>query len=369
MGQWMYAYENRTDEYDYYIFTEDDYCFLKPNFDKILVDAYRSKFPDGIGLLCSLIEHDPVVHFEGVIFVSRQTMQKLYEFHGRPRECIDTMDKEFHYNRFQYPGGYWQLAFSHMFTMAGIEHKTYTDVFPYWDDNTNSIIMYGEREYNNHLYGPVQMAKPLYASRHTGLKHLIFVTGMHRCGTSLLTSCIAKKGYSMGRSLNQDKNWQNPKGYFENDKFTEFHEKLLKFNGLQWHSLATRGPGGTKWTPEHVNEYRNLIDLEFSKQTAGVIKDPRLTLFEDFLHEVCRGRYLSKIVFCTRDRTECCESLARAQNIPAWRAQEVYDISHQYLSPTMELVDYENVRNNKVKWIDSSELFDPELYRIKNTTK
>ena len=49
------------------------------------------------------------------------------------------------------------------------------------------------------------------------MKQVIFVIGMHRCGTSLLSNCLVANGYDIGKSKNQDKNWQNPNGYFEND--------------------------------------------------------------------------------------------------------------------------------------------------------
>ena len=363
MGQWMFAYENRKEEFDYYIFSEDDYCFLKPNFDKFLVEAYEQKFPEGVGVLCSLIEYKPIVHFEGVIFVSGRTMRNLYahpEFLGKPREFINNMEDKFQYNRSQYPGGYFQLAFSHMFTMAGIEHKTYTDTFPYWDDNTNRIIMYGTKDYNNHLYGPVQMAHPQYTSMHTGCKNILFIMGMHRCGTSFLTSCLVEQGYDLGKTKNEDKNWQNPHGYFENDRMTEFHEELLKFNGCSWHTLKR---GKYQWTHEHVKRYRELIEDEFKGNRNVLIKDPRLSMFEDFLAEVCKEKYVFRIIFCTRDRMECCGSLCKAQNLSVLKAQEVYDISHEFFRDTMEQVNYRDVRNNTISWLDSSKLFDPTLYR------
>ena len=51
---------------------------------------------------------------------------------------------------------------------------------------------------------------------------IIFIIGMHRSGTSLLSNCLVKNGFSIGKTKNQDKNWQNPNGYFENDKINRF---------------------------------------------------------------------------------------------------------------------------------------------------
>ena len=145
-----------------------------------------------------------------------------------------------------------------------------------------------------------------------------------------------------------------------NDKFTEFHDELLRFNNCAWNTLKR---GKYTWTQDHLRGYRKLIQDEFGPDKNIVIKDPRLTFFEDFLVEVCKERYISRFLFCTRNREECCNSLAKAQNIPHAQAEAVYDISHNFINDTMEKIDYEEVRNNKISWLDSSALFNPSLYR------
>ena len=63
---------------------------------------------------------------------------------------------------------------------------------------------------------------------------------MHRCGTSLLTSSLVEDGYDIGFSKNKDVNWQNPKGYFENDKLTQFHNNLLSHNNVNWKTITEK---------------------------------------------------------------------------------------------------------------------------------
>ena len=46
---------------------------------------------------------------------------------------------------------------------------------------------------------------------------LLFIIGMQRSGTSVLTSYIETLGYNIGKNRNQDKDWQNPKGYWLNE--------------------------------------------------------------------------------------------------------------------------------------------------------
>jgi len=384
MGQWLLAYETYGDEFDYYLFNEDDYCFLQPNFDETLLRKYKETFPQDIGLLCSLVEgnetsHPYPIHHEGLVFISSKTLKQLYEFplfKGDPRGFMDTMswdvDPRFRWankEHYGYIGGYFQLAFSHMFTLAGIGHKSYIEsIFPYWCD-TNGIRIYRKddtlkqiqvEDFKNNVYGPVQISQPSFISAHTGLPNITFIMGMHRCGTSFLTSCMANQGYSIGKSRNKDKDWQNPLGYFENDKFTEFHNELLRFNDCSWNTIKR---GEYNWTRGHVRRYRQLIADEFGSDKNIMIKDPRLTFFEDFLVEVCKERYITRFLFCTRNREECCNSLANAQNIPHAQAEAVYDISHNFINDTMEKIDYEDVRNNNIPWLNSSTLFEPKLYR------
>ena len=163
-GQWLKAYEIHKNDFDYYLFIEDDYCPNIENFDKILIDCYKKKFSKNIGLLCSLVEGSKdyknkggyPIHFEGGVVLNKETLENLYQFpkwNGNPRKYLDLIDKSidnsFNWNhqRKGYIGGYYQLTFSHLFTLSGIQHEDYLDIkyktdllqFPYWSDQTNNI--------------------------------------------------------------------------------------------------------------------------------------------------------------------------------------------------------------------------------------
>lgn len=51
-GQFSKAFEKYKDEFDYYIFTEDDYPPIISNFDEVLIDIYQRK---NVGYLCGLV--------------------------------------------------------------------------------------------------------------------------------------------------------------------------------------------------------------------------------------------------------------------------------------------------------------------------
>ena len=163
-GQWLKAYELFKDEFSFYLFLEDDYCTNMENFDKILLDCYNKKFTNSIGLLCSLVEGSKdyknkggyPIHFEGCVFTNKTTLEKLYNYpkwNGNPRNWLDlidnTVDSDFNWRnqRIGYLGGYYQVTFSHLFSLSGIEHDDYLDIeynnkllqFPYWADQINDI--------------------------------------------------------------------------------------------------------------------------------------------------------------------------------------------------------------------------------------
>jgi len=165
LGQWLKAYEIYKNKFDYYLFIEDDYCPGMNNFDEILINCYREKFTDNIGLLCSLVEGSfnykyaggYPIHFEGNVLLNNQTLEQLYKFprwNGEPRKWLDLINKSIDPNfnweqqRNGYIGGYYQVTFSHLFTLSGIKHEDYLDIeynnyllqFPYWNDDYNSHI-------------------------------------------------------------------------------------------------------------------------------------------------------------------------------------------------------------------------------------
>tara|TARA_E500000178_G_scaffold246615_1_gene243221 strand:+ start:7760 stop:8647 length:888 start_codon:yes stop_codon:yes gene_type:complete len=163
-GQWLKAYEIYKNKFDYYLFIEDDYCPGMENFDQILINCYQNKFTNNIGLLCSLVEgssdyinnHKLPIHFEGCVFTNKETLDKLYKeskWNSEPRKYLDLIDTKidpnFNFENIKktYIGGYYQLSFSHLFTLSGINHEDYLDIkynnkllkFPYWDDQNNNI--------------------------------------------------------------------------------------------------------------------------------------------------------------------------------------------------------------------------------------
>lgn len=201
--------------------------------------------------------------------------------------------------------------------------------------------------------------------------------GMHRSGTSLLANCLINNGFSIGKTLNTDKNWQNPNGFFENDSFTDFYDRLLTYNNSTWANI-TRSK--MQYTKEHVEEYRQLISNEFPNQEKILIKDPRSTFFKHFLKEVCKGLHDPYFLFCIRDKAECCTSLTRAQGLPYEQSEKLYDQTCSYFDIECLPINHHDVIHNNMAVIktislfckiplsvDTTDLVDMNLYRNRNT--
>lgn len=117
---------------------------------------------------------------------------------------------------------------------------------------------------------------------------LVVVLGMHRSGTSLVTSLVESCGIATGDNL-QGAGPDNPKGYWEDEFIVNINNKLLRSLGLEWHSLA--------WLDESALRKSSCFNELFqaSKQYLTellgrfpklVIKDPRISMTLPFWLEV-----------------------------------------------------------------------------------
>ena len=413
MGQWLKAYENNR-TFDYYIFIEDDYCPNINNFDSIIMESYKKKTQENVGILCSIVlgqqdfsiinSHYPI-HFDGAVFLSKRTLEILYsfeKFEGNPIEFLDTVDSTIDPNfnwghlRRGYIGGYYQVVFSHLFTMSGVRHIYFNNNgFPFWIDNKNKnggeIIFFQHGEKDGHkkytlenieksIFIPVQLANKFYIHKNTHIKipekHIIFIIGMHRCGTSLLSNCISKNGFYLGKNESTVKDIQNPCGYYENTVLTDFHTMILKYNNSSWYDIRITDMA---YTEQMVYDYRKLLVEQFGDVTKILIKDPRLTFFRSFIIDVCTSINSYNFIFLTRDKIECVKSLCKAQNISENIATKLFDITNYCYTDSYIKINYKDIlyKNSYIlKKLsnfcqfdierDTTDIVDIRLYRNSN---
>src|SRR3954453_19451437 len=110
------------------------------------------------------------------------------------------------------------------------------------------------------------------------MSEILVVTGMHRSGTSLVSSLLQAGGVHVGDSLLAP-DAANPRGYFEDIDFVEFHESLL--NGRGQHYLYVERDfvfEPTQAEKERAGEFGRSR----SHRAIWGWKDPRTSLFLDF---------------------------------------------------------------------------------------
>lgn len=175
------------------------------------------------------------------------------------------------------------------------------------------------------------------------IEKILFIVGMHRCGTSVLTSYIETLGYDIGKSKCKDKDWQNPNGYWENDLLATMHNEMMFFNGFNWSSVNKKK---LEYTKDHVEQYCKAIANEFTSPKI-VIKDPRLSFFYDFMIDVSKMLNAElKIIFATRNKDECTMSLNKAQSLDLEKCVNLFDITNKCYRNDMLKVNYNTFVND-----------------------
>ncbi len=113
------------------------------------------------------------------------------------------------------------------------------------------------------------------------MSQILVITGMHRSGTSLVSSLVKAAGIHVGDKL-LAANSANPRGFFEDIDFVEFHEDLL--NGRGQHYLYVENDFVFEPTKAEKKRACQLVSERSNKPLWGW-KDPRTALFLDFWAE------------------------------------------------------------------------------------
>ena len=138
----------------------------------------------------------------------------------------------------------------------------------------------------------------------------LLVTGMHRSGTSLLTSILAAAGVHVGDQL-MGAAESNPHGHFEDLEFYSLHQRILAANGLSREGFTCQA---TIDVPAAARG--EAAALVGRRRAAGRLwgwKDPRSTLFLDFWADLLPE---ARHVFVFRPVWEVVDSLFRRGDDP-----------------------------------------------------
>lgn len=146
-GQFFYAYEKYKNEFDYYIFVEDDYMADIDFFDEILVNEYKEQ--NVKGYLCSYSGVDPNYSKGGCSvsngLISSTFFSKVYDFYPDP---INTINSEF--------GGMCHENFAETLKGCDFEFKDFAHKYrvPYFG---YEVIEYGRTDTDESIFIPHQI--------------------------------------------------------------------------------------------------------------------------------------------------------------------------------------------------------------------
>ena len=141
---------------------------------------------------------------------------------------------------------------------------------------------------------------------------ILIITGMHRSGTSLVSSLLQSAGLDIGEKL-VAANYGNVKGHFENVDFVELHESILYASGID--TIGRTLNRNITPSQYYADLASNLIEKNASSTGPWGWKEPRTTLFLPFWGSLLPT---AKFLFVYRAPWEVLDSLFR-------RADDIFD--------------------------------------------
>jgi len=145
-------------------------------------------------------------------------------------------------------------------------------------------------------------------------RRLILTVGMHRSGTSLLSSLLAGLGVTLpGRLIPADA--ANPEGYHEWDRVVNLQEHLLVELDRWWPAEEGLQPLPEGWLEHHATrrtrrELVELLSIQLQGQGPWAVKDPRTSLLLPLWRSVAAELDLNlQLVLALRHPAEVAASL------------------------------------------------------------
>lgn len=127
---------------------------------------------------------------------------------------------------------------------------------------------------------------------------MYIITGLGRCGTSILTKYLQSVGFELGRNVHWHK--EVNAGYelstfysLVDDLYQRYLKKGVSIN-LDQHCL------GAYWDDYTYREAFNLVDKDERQGKVDVVKDPRITWHPDLIEAIWECRKDIKLIICHR---------------------------------------------------------------------
>ncbi len=133
---------------------------------------------------------------------------------------------------------------------------------------------------------------------------VLVITGMHRSGTSLVTSLLQSSGVFIGDRL-MNEGTGNSKGHFEDWDFVDLHRDCLTSQAINREGWTTKA--NFSFSGEYLERAKILVAARMQYPIWGW-KDPRTTLFLDCWQQLIPQ---AKFIFIYRSPWDVVDSLFR----------------------------------------------------------
>ena len=174
-------------------------------------------------------------------------------------------------------------------------------------------------------------------------KQGVLVLGMHRSGTSAISSAFESAGYFAGNQEDLIPGGTfNPLGHFERKSTAAFFDSLLNELGFSWFNPPPHDQETPKQNvvsekvAKYFSELRTNLSQESSKEI--LLKDPRFCLFFPAINGALKSDFLNVFVF--RNPLEVAASLSVRDGIPIAVGLDLWEVYMSSLLPSLIKVDF-----------------------------
>jgi O-antigen biosynthesis protein len=143
---------------------------------------------------------------------------------------------------------------------------------------------------------------------------LIVVLGMHRSGTSVITSGLQVMGVDLGDNLMPASEGNNSRGFWEDIDINRLNIEMLHFLKIDWHFLTPIQPSDvdTLCKNGYLQRAQQLLQDKIAAIERFGLKDPRIVKLLPFWKEVfAHSQIRVDYVLVIRHPLSVCSSLAK----------------------------------------------------------
>ncbi|MCH9697947.1 MAG: glycosyltransferase [Gammaproteobacteria bacterium] len=205
---------------------------------------------------------------------------------------------------------------------------------------------------------------------------IIFVTGMHRSGTSLVTKALNVVGVELGSNLIAAAD-DNPKGFFEDHDCFTLNEAILAQLNLRW-DIATLMPDqdfSSQQLLPYIKDAAHLIKTKLGKSSVFALKDPRFSVLMPIWLSAARMVKVDPLfVICLRNPSDVAHSLWKRNSFDYQKGLDLWFSHHlslmRYLADDQSkriVTSYENLLNEPEKQLKRLGKFvNPDFNEVEN---